>query len=49
MREELLKARIYPPFVKYATGPANGYFRFVISSEHHRRQLERLLEVLRAI
>ena len=48
MREGLLKAAIYPPFVKYATGPANGYFRFVISSEHSRKQLERLLKVLTA-
>lgn len=44
----LLKAGIYPPFVKYATGPARGYFRFVISSEHRPGQLETLLEVLSA-
>jgi 8-amino-7-oxononanoate synthase len=43
MQQGLLKAGIYPPFVKYATGPANGYFRFVISSEHSRKQLERLV------
>ena len=30
IKRALLKAAIYPPFVKYATGPANGYFRFVI-------------------
>jgi glycine C-acetyltransferase len=42
MREGLLRAGIYPPFVKYATGPANGYFRFVISSAHQRKQLEKL-------
>jgi 8-amino-7-oxononanoate synthase len=46
MRRELLKASIYPPFVKYATGPANGYFRFVISSEHSREQLQRLMQIL---
>jgi 7-keto-8-aminopelargonate synthetase-like enzyme len=46
MREGLLEAGIYPPFVKYATGPANGYFRFVISSEHSREQLERLVALL---
>lgn len=46
MRQGLLKAGIYPPFVKYATGPANGYFRFVISSEHSREQLQRLLQIL---
>jgi 8-amino-7-oxononanoate synthase len=46
IRRALLKASIYPPFVKYATGPANGYFRFVISSEHSRNQLENLLHTL---
>ena len=45
-RRELLKTDIYPPLVKYATGPANGYFRFVISSEHTREQLEGLLMAL---
>jgi 7-keto-8-aminopelargonate synthetase-like enzyme len=45
MKKSLLEAGIYPPFVKYATGPANGYFRFVISSEHSRRQLEKLVDV----
>jgi len=46
MTRELLQAGIYPPLVKYATGPAEGYFRFVISSEHSREQLEELLRVL---
>jgi 7-keto-8-aminopelargonate synthetase-like enzyme len=46
MERELLKAKIYPPFVKYATGPKDGYFRFVISSEHQRKQLEKLTAVL---
>jgi 7-keto-8-aminopelargonate synthetase-like enzyme len=46
IRRALLKAAIYPPFVKYATGPANGYFRFVISSEHTRDQLETLVHAL---
>jgi 7-keto-8-aminopelargonate synthetase-like enzyme len=46
MIRALLKAGIYPPFVKYATGPADGYFRFVISSEHSRNQLETLVHAL---
>ena len=46
IRRELLKASTYPPFVKYATGPTNGYFRFVISSEHGRGQLMKLVELL---
>lgn len=44
--QRLLGAGIYPPFVKYATGPVNGYLRFVISSEHSRKQLEKLVGVL---
>jgi len=44
----LLRAAIYPPFIKYPGGPASGYFRFVISSEHTRSQLDRLLRVLGA-
>jgi 7-keto-8-aminopelargonate synthetase-like enzyme len=42
----LLAAGIYPPFVKYPGGPAAGYFRFVISSEHSPAQLGALLSVL---
>lgn len=43
-----LAADIYPPFIQYPGGPPSGYFRFVISSEHSRRQLDALLEVLLA-
>jgi hypothetical protein len=32
--------------VKYPGGPSEGYFRFVISSEHTRRQLDTLVKVL---
>lgn len=46
LQRALLGAGIYPPFVKYPGGPASGYFRFVISSEHTRAQLDRLLGVL---
>ena len=42
----LLAAGIYPPFLKYPGGPPSGYFRFAISSEHTRRQLDRLIQVL---
>ncbi len=46
LRHALLAANIYPPFIKYPGGPAHGYFRFVISSEHSRAQLDNLLAVL---
>jgi 7-keto-8-aminopelargonate synthetase-like enzyme len=46
LKAALLSAGIYPPFIKYPGGPATGYFRFVISSEHTRQQLDALLEAL---
>jgi 7-keto-8-aminopelargonate synthetase-like enzyme len=46
LRRALLAADIYPPFIKYPGGPPSGYFRFVISSEHSRPQLDALLEAL---
>ena len=46
LQRALLAARIYPPFIRYPGGPPHGYFRFVISSEHTRSQLDNLLKVL---
>ena len=48
-KRRLLAAKIFPPLLKYPGGPVNGYFRFVISSEHRRAQLDNLLEVLTAV
>jgi 7-keto-8-aminopelargonate synthetase-like enzyme len=46
LKRRLLAAGIYPSFIKYPGGPENGYFRFVISSEHTARQLQTLVNVL---
>lgn len=46
VRSALLRARIYPPFIKYPGGPSSGYFRFVISSEHSQAQLDNLAKAL---
>jgi glycine C-acetyltransferase/8-amino-7-oxononanoate synthase len=46
MKEKFLAAGIYPPFLKYPGASAGGVFRLVISSEHRREQLDRLLAVL---
>ncbi|MEI6780569.1 MAG: pyridoxal phosphate-dependent aminotransferase family protein [Verrucomicrobiota bacterium] len=46
LRRALLAAGIYPPFMKYPGGPPSGYFRFAISSEHSRPQLEALVRIL---
>ena len=48
LKRHLLGARIFPPVTKYPGGPPNGYFRFVISSEHTRAQLDQLIKVLTA-
>jgi 7-keto-8-aminopelargonate synthetase-like enzyme len=47
LQRALLAAGIFPPFIKYPGGPPSGYFRFVISSEHSRAQLNGLIKVLR--
>jgi 7-keto-8-aminopelargonate synthetase-like enzyme len=47
LRRRLLAAGIYPPFMKYA-GAEKGFFRFVISSEHTRAQLDGLVRTLAA-
>jgi 7-keto-8-aminopelargonate synthetase-like enzyme len=46
LNRALFAAGIYPPFIKYPGGPPSGCFRFVISSEHGRRQLDSLIRVL---
>jgi 7-keto-8-aminopelargonate synthetase-like enzyme len=46
LKNRLLAAGCYPPFLKYPGASAGGIFRLVISSEHSRVQLERLAEVL---
>jgi 7-keto-8-aminopelargonate synthetase-like enzyme len=43
IKRGLIARRVFPSFVKYPGGPAGGYFRFVISSEHTQRQLDDLL------
>jgi len=46
LKRRLSAAGIYPTFVKYPGGPPMGHFRFALSSEHTREQLDRLIEVL---
>jgi 8-amino-7-oxononanoate synthase len=48
LKKRLLAAGIYPPFVKYGKASADGFFRFVISSEHSPSQLDKLAAVLAA-
>jgi len=46
LKKRLFAAGIYPPFLKYGRASAAGYFRFVISSQHTRAQLDKLASVL---
>jgi 7-keto-8-aminopelargonate synthetase-like enzyme len=46
LKRKLLAADIYPPFLNYSAASAGGAFRFVISSEHRRDGLDRLITVL---
>lgn len=46
LKKALLAAGIYPPYINYLGGPRDAYFRFVISSEHTREQLDSLIAVL---
>ena len=46
IKRRLIAHGVFPSFVKYPGGPAGGYFRFVISSEHSKRQLDDLLAAL---
>jgi 7-keto-8-aminopelargonate synthetase-like enzyme len=46
LRRRLLAAGIYPPVVRYLGAPKDSYFRFAISSEHTRQQLDALAKVL---
>ncbi len=48
MSQVMLAAGIFPPFVKYPGGPKDGSFRFVISSEHTRPQLDALARTLKS-
>jgi 7-keto-8-aminopelargonate synthetase-like enzyme len=48
LRERLLSRKIFPCFIEYPGGPETGYFRFAISSEHTREQLNNLLKALTA-
>lgn len=46
LSRELLRRGIFPPFIRYPGSPQGGYFRFVISSEHTRQQLDAIVDLL---
>lgn len=46
LKRALLAAKILPPLIHYLGAPTGGYYRFVISSEHTKAQLQNLIRVL---
>ncbi len=46
--QRLMASEIHPPFIRYPGGPEGGSFRFAISSEHTKGQLDQLTNVLTA-
>jgi len=47
LKHALLKANILPPFSSYSGNGVEGWFRFALSSEHSRQQLENLVRALK--
>ncbi|MEO8426547.1 MAG: pyridoxal phosphate-dependent aminotransferase family protein [Verrucomicrobiota bacterium] len=48
LKRGLVAHGVYPSLIAYPGGPESGYFRFAISSEHSRRQLDELIAALAA-
>jgi 7-keto-8-aminopelargonate synthetase-like enzyme len=48
LTRSLLARGIFPTNIRYQNGPPEGYFRFAISSEHSRAQLDALADVLQS-
>jgi 8-amino-7-oxononanoate synthase len=46
LRRQLLRRGIFPTLIHYPGGPAQGFFRFALSSEHTDLQLDLLTEAL---
>lgn len=46
LSKRLLTAGIYPPLASYGRDAGRGHFRFAISSEHTREQLDLLIATL---
>lgn len=46
LTRRLLARGIFPSHIRYGKGPPQGYFRFAISSEHTRAQIDALKEAL---
>jgi 7-keto-8-aminopelargonate synthetase-like enzyme len=45
--DALLAAGIFPPFIRYLSGPASGFFRLALNTVHTVRDIERLAQAVR--
>jgi 7-keto-8-aminopelargonate synthetase-like enzyme len=48
LQRTLLTHGVFPSPIRYPGGPAGGYFRFAISSEHTEREVASLRDALMA-
>ncbi len=46
LRTALLRAKVFPSLIRYLGGPQDGYYRFVLSSEHTAQQCAALVSTL---
>lgn len=49
LRQALLRTKIFPSLIRYLGGPKDGYYRFVISSEHTAQQCAMLVTTLKKV
>jgi 7-keto-8-aminopelargonate synthetase-like enzyme len=47
LRRALLRADIFPPFIRYYGGPASGFFRFAVCAVHRPREIRLLARTIR--
>jgi len=47
MNRKLLENGVFPSLIRYPGGPSQGFFRFAISSEHTKQQIDNLRRALR--
>ncbi|HDR03939.1 MAG TPA: aminotransferase class I/II-fold pyridoxal phosphate-dependent enzyme [Candidatus Marinimicrobia bacterium] len=45
--QSLKEYEIFPSYINYPGGPANGYFRFALSSAHSNEQIDSLITAIR--
>ncbi len=46
LRTALLRAEIFPPFIRYVTGPGTGFFRFALSALHTPAEIRLLARTI---